>query len=102
MMPVPTRTFPRRAARRAPRSGAFAFTPARMESVEQRILFSTFTVTNTNDAGAGSFRQAIIDANANPNPTNPADVDYILFNIPGTGVHTITPLSALPAVTDIV
>jgi len=27
---------------------------------------ATFTVTNTNDSGAGSLRQAILDANANP------------------------------------
>jgi hypothetical protein len=27
---------------------------------------TTFVVTNTNDSGAGSLRQAILDANANP------------------------------------
>ncbi len=27
---------------------------------------ATFTVTKTNDSGAGSLRQAILDANANP------------------------------------
>lgn len=48
---------------------------------------ATFTVTNTNDSGAGSLRQAIIDSNANANsPT----VDVIEFNIPGTGEHVIT------------
>jgi CSLREA domain-containing protein len=55
-------------------------------------LFAGFVVTNTNDAGAGSLRQAILDANANPGP------DDITFNIPGAGVHTITPLSPLPVV----
>lgn len=55
-----------------------------------------FTVINTNDSGAGSLRQAIIDANANAGP------DDIAFNIPGAGVHTITPTSALPTVTDTV
>ncbi|HEX7313869.1 MAG TPA: carboxypeptidase regulatory-like domain-containing protein [Pyrinomonadaceae bacterium] len=59
-------------------------------------LFAAFVVTNTNDAGAGSLRQAILDANAN------AGVDTITFNIPGAGVHTITPLSPLPAITDTV
>jgi hypothetical protein len=54
----------------------------------------TFTVTNTNDSGTGSLRQAIIDANANPG------TDTITFNIPGTGPHTIQPLSALPTITD--
>jgi len=52
---------------------------------------ATFTVTNTSDSGPGSFRQAILDANATPG------ADTIAFNIPGTGVHTISPLSPLPA-----
>ena len=51
---------------------------------------ATFTVTNTNDSGAGSLRQAILDANANPG------LDTIAFNIPGAGVHTITPATSLP------
>ena len=50
---------------------------------------ATFTVTSTNDSGPGSLRQAILDANANPGP------DTIAFNIPGTGVHTIRPTTAL-------
>ncbi|HEV7894110.1 MAG TPA: choice-of-anchor Q domain-containing protein [Pyrinomonadaceae bacterium] len=54
----------------------------------------TLTVTNTADGGAGSLRQAILDANAN------VGTDTIAFQIPGAGVHTITPLSALPAVAD--
>ena len=85
---------------RPARRGASARASARIELIEPRILFATFTVTNTADAGAGSFRQAILDANAAPNPAD--DVDYIFFNIPGAGVHTITPLSQLPTVTDIV
>lgn len=56
----------------------------------------TFTVTNTNDSGAGSLRQAITDANNN------AGADTINFNIPGAGVKTITPLSALPTITEAV
>ncbi len=55
---------------------------------------STFTVTNTNDSGAGSLRQAILDANAS------MGLDTIDFDIPGAGVHTIAPTSALPSVTD--
>jgi CSLREA domain-containing protein len=57
-------------------------------------VFAGFVVTNTNDAGAGSLRQAILNTNANPGP------DDITFNIPGTGVHTITPLTPLPVITD--
>ncbi len=55
---------------------------------------ATFTVINTNDAGAGSFRQAIIDANASPG------ADVIAFNIPGAGVHTITAASFWPQITE--
>ena len=51
-----------------------------------------FGVTNTNDSGAGSLRQAIIDSN------NTASVQTIAFQIPGAGVHTISPTSALPTI----
>ncbi len=55
---------------------------------------ATFTVSNTNDSGVGSLRQAILDANANANaPT----VDLIEFAIPGAGVHTITFASSGPS-----
>ena len=53
-----------------------------------------FTVTTTDDSGPGSLRQVILDANANPG------TDTITFDIPGTGPHTITPLTELPAITD--
>lgn len=61
---------------------------------ESRIDAASFTVTNANDSGIGSLRQAITDANAT------AGTDTIDFNIPGAGPHTIQPLSALPAITD--
>lgn len=54
---------------------------------------TTFTVVNTNDSGAGSLRQAILNANA------VSGTHLIQFNIPGTNVHTIAPLTALPAIT---
>jgi len=60
---------------------------------------ATFTVTNTNDSGAGSLRQAILDANANGNP---ADMDVIEFDIPGSDVHTISIQSDLPMITEMV
>lgn len=53
---------------------------------------ATFTVTNTNDSGAGSLRQAINSANSNGNP---ADQDVIQFNISGSGDHIITPTTQL-------
>lgn len=57
----------------------------------------TYTVTNTADSGAGSLRQAILDANGTPGVA-----DTIAFNIRGAGVHTITPASGLPTITDAV
>src|SRR5262249_41590034 len=56
---------------------------------------ATFTVTNSNDAGAGSLRQAILDANANPG------ADTIAFNIIG-GNLTITLNTPLPVLTEAV
>lgn len=50
------------------------------------------TVTTTNDAGAGSLRQAILDANA-------LGGDVISFAIAGAGPHTITLASVLPSIT---
>ena len=55
---------------------------------------STFVVSNLNDSGPGSLRQAILDANAK------TGLDNINFNITGTGPHTIQPTSALPSITD--
>lgn len=62
--------------------------------VSASAFAATFAVTNTNDSGADSLRQAILDANAS------AGLDTIAFNIPGAGPHTIQPLSALPNITD--
>jgi hypothetical protein len=56
---------------------------------------AVFTVTNTADSGAGSLRQAILDSN-----TSAGVLDTIMFNIPGAGVRTITPLTVLPTITD--
>lgn len=54
------------------------------------IFASCFTVTNTNDTGAGSLRQAILDANA------ASGERIIKFNIPGNGPHVIQPVQYLP------
>ena len=57
------------------------------------LAAATFTVTSTADSGAGTLRQAIIDAN------NAGGADTIAFNIAGSGVHTIALATPLPAIT---
>ena len=61
-------------------------------------MLSTFTVVNTDDSDPGSLRQAIIDANASPNVGGlPDEID---FDIPGSGLHIISPVTGLPPVLD--
>ena len=75
----------------------------KLETLESRVVPAVFLVTNTNDAGPGSLRSAMIDANNTPNVGGP---DRIEFNIPGSGVHIIQPttpsgqISALPVIHD--
>jgi hypothetical protein len=57
---------------------------------------TTYVVTNTNDSGAGSLRDAIIAANLDPGST--IVFDPIVFD-PNLAGQTITLLSALPAIT---
>ncbi|HEY3565720.1 MAG TPA: hypothetical protein VGL96_12005, partial [Casimicrobiaceae bacterium] len=59
---------------------------------------TTFTVTSTSDAGAGSLRQAILDVNADTTDCTTSTPHSIVFAIPGAGVHTISPLTPLPAI----
>jgi hypothetical protein len=90
----------------------------RVDVLEDRTLPSAYIVTTTADTGPGSLRDAINQINADTNhtlytsPSN-SNVDEIDFNITaasdtgggfnaGTGVATITPLSALPQITNAV
>ncbi|MCP4421662.1 MAG: hypothetical protein GY805_34045, partial [Chloroflexi bacterium] len=67
--------------------------------IQNTASFSIYTVTNTNDSGVGSLRQAITDANNNPGP------DTITFNIPSSdpgyanNVWSIQPASLLSSLT---
>jgi hypothetical protein len=70
-----------------------------LEHLEKREVLTTYSVINTNDSGPGSFRQAILDANAHVN-SPPGVPDVIDFNIPGAGVQKIQVLSNLPAISD--
>ena len=47
---------------RPPTTNRRRFAP-RLDVFEDRTLLSTFTVTNLDDSGSGSLRQAILDAN---------------------------------------
>jgi hypothetical protein len=67
----------------------------RIELVEERVLLSPFVVSNTHDSGAGSFRQAIMDANGHAGP------DDIRFAItPAASSYTIALQTSLPGITD--
>src|SRR5215470_14127659 len=56
----------------------------RVESLESRTVPSTFWVTNRNDAGAGSLRQSVLDANSN------AGADVIAFRHSAEGTITLS------------
>src|SRR2546429_6888066 len=62
--------------------------------LESRICMSTYTVTNGLESDFGSFRQAILSANAHPG------LDTIDFNVPIPGHKVYTPASPLPMITD--
>jgi hypothetical protein len=79
--------------RRARKPARPVLSRPRLEALEGRWLPSTFLVTTTDDAGAGSLRQAILDANATPG------TDEIDFAIGSGGAQTIRPRSDLPYVT---
>jgi len=86
--------FPRAAGPTARNRLTVRLMGAALESLERRLLFNSYVVTTTADGGAGSLRQAILDANALPGG------DLVSFAIPGGGVHTIAPATPLPELTD--
>jgi len=57
-------------------------------------VFNPLMVTNTDDIGMGSLRNALEYANEN----NHVITDQIIFNIPGAGPHTIQPANFLPTI----
>src|SRR5262245_2230279 len=85
--------------------------------IARAVLASTITVNSTADTavddGACTLREAITAANTNTasgammgecaaGEASPTVVDTIAFAIPGAGVHTITPTSSLPSITEAV
>lgn len=65
----------------------------RLDRLEDRSVPTVFTVTSVGDAGAGTLRQAILDANAAVGP------DTITFAI-GTGPVSIAVATQLEEITD--
>ncbi|HTU20813.1 MAG TPA: right-handed parallel beta-helix repeat-containing protein [Gemmataceae bacterium] len=69
-----------------------------MEALESRDLLSTFTVINTSSDPntSGSLPWAVQQANSSPG------LNYIEFNIPGSGIHTINISSTLSLTNQVV
>jgi hypothetical protein len=66
-----------------------------LEALEAKVLPSSYIVTSTGDSAdlaSGTLRAAIDYANMQ------SDTTTVTFNIPGSGVHTIQPLSELPPI----
>src|SRR5262245_39707443 len=90
---MPTKWTCRRQSRARRRP---ATPPPRLESLERRVAPAVFTVTNANNAGAGSLRDAITQANA----TAAADTiafDPAFFN--AANPRAVSLLTALPNIT---
>ncbi len=75
--------------------------PLAVECLERRLVLSTFLVNSDDDADDSlcdashcSLREALVAANA------ANGIDSIEFQIPGSGPHSIRPLSELPTITD--
>jgi titin len=119
----------RRAPRRRPAFRRPLRPAPRLEALEDRTVLSPYLVTTTADSGPGSLRDAINVIKADVNPDGSSKLSYtnadptrdeIDFNITAdsnaagypagqakhynatTGVATIAPLSALPAITNAV
>jgi parallel beta-helix repeat protein len=94
------RLFSRPAVRRrpAPRVRPASYFRSRLfvQSLEARDVPATFTVTNTADSGAGSLRQAILNANASVNVPDTISFDATAFATP----QTITLTSGELLITD--
>ncbi len=75
--------------------GLLLLTPLLISLISSsEVKAATYTVTSTDNAGAGTLRQAILDANAN------GGADQIDFNIAGAGPHTINVTASLPQITE--
>jgi hypothetical protein len=81
---------PRRRPTRRPSARLFC------EALEDRLVPMTIPVTTAADSGPGSLRQAIQDANVNPDL---GEIHFQIVDANSPGVHTIHLASPLPNVT---
>ncbi|MFK7732564.1 MAG: beta strand repeat-containing protein, partial [Pseudomonadales bacterium] len=93
---TPTKSLPVVFVDRQSEDNTVAVANSTLLEAPQKQRLASFSVTNTNDSGAGSLRQAILDANT------AGGTDNITFNIGGGGAQTIVLASSLPAITDTV
>lgn len=69
-----------RSRRRSRNQHGFSTLPALVDRLEDRTMLSVITVTNLNDSGSGSLRDAVASANVNPG----ADVIRFQAKLSGT------------------
>ena len=63
------------------------------ETLQERRLLATYVVSNTEDSGTGSLRQAILDSNASPVRDT---IAFVIASVP----KSIEPKSELPPISD--
>jgi hypothetical protein len=92
------RTVPTARRTRAARSASSFRARLLLQALEGRVAPAVFAVSNLNDAGPGSLRQAVLDANATPG-ADTITFDGTLFATPRTISLTSGDLTVTDAVT---
>lgn len=73
------------------------FDPISNTTTAQMLLYKTYYVINTNDAGFGSLRQAVLDVNAQCRGNDPCAIAFRVDQASPNPWKTITVTSPLPA-----
>ena len=80
-------------SRRLPRTTRQRAIRPTLETIESRLLLTTYFVGNVGNSGEGTLRQAILDSNANTTQVNVIDFAITL------GSPSIAPTTPLPTIT---